>query len=65
MVEVRRLTTEEVNARLAELDAKHPTWREVYDTLDCECCFGNHPEVNWDWDQQDYTTYRWFAEAGA
>lgn len=65
MVEVRRLTTEEVRSRLAELDAKHPTWAAIYDDPDrCTCCFAYEDGVEYDPDALEYETMRWFAEAG-
>lgn len=42
MVEVRRLTTEEVKARLAELDEQHPTWAAIYRDVDDWMA---HPDV--------------------
>lgn len=67
MVEVRRLTTEEVRARLAELDKKHPTWAAIYELHQdpaADPIWQANEDVYWHADSYDYETYR-FLLGGA
>lgn len=61
MVEVTRLTREEVKATLAELDAKHPDWADYYEHPSCCRAHWMDEASGWgEWhdDMPTYESYR-------